>query len=673
MRILRFRIRDYKCIEDSGWVEVGSVTALVGKNESGKTAALEALQKFNSKAAVPFAVKDFPRPKQKTYDPDKICVEVEVEPTKEERASLAEIIPELKRGPNKFVIGKNYANLFIVDLGLPDSYQPPSLEQFVPGIEEELRRDIKSEEDTFSQELGRAITVLVAGLLEKPRMGKEAVEALESLSAKFKSELKGKPGYLQPSNKSAVDNLVKRIGSKIEETKAQINLEDRAEDCLLEFLPPFIYFDEYEIIRGTIDISKFALARKGPQLEGEFKTMDNLVSMAGLNVEELISMGERGDIGSREILCQAASTEITGLSTRFWQQKAYEVEFRVDANILRTLIVERPSGKQTFFVPLEDRSKGFKWQFSFNVNFNAATKGDLKGGVLLLDEPGLHLHPAAQGDLLDLIDSLAQNNQIIYTTHSPFMIDGRKLERVRVCRETYLGTGDTQISEKYWAGDEESVFPLLAALGYDLAQSLLIGKNNLVLEGITDYWYLTAISNKLFELNREGLRPDITPCPVGGASRVYSIAAFISGQKLSVVALLDSEAQGKRVRDELLKTRILKKDQLLLISDPFGDNRERDVEDLIPEDFYLALVQDSYAQELANKNIQNLQLPAQRPPRIVKVIEEFFAANGLPTFQKTRPASLLVRTWADRQNGMTEPLLANFERLFKSINKLFDR
>ena len=253
------------------------------------------------------------------------------------------------------------------------------------------------------------------------------------------------------------------------------------------------------------------------------------------------------------------------------------------------------------------------------------------------------------------------------------MVDGRKLERVRVCRETYLGAGDSQISEKFWAGDEESVFPLLAALGYDLAQSLLIGKNNLVLEGITDYWYLTSVSNRLFELNREGLRPDITPCPVGGASRVYSVAAFISGQKLNVVVLLDSEAQGRRVREELLKTRILKKDQLLLVSDPFGDDRERDVEDLIPEEYYLALVKDSYATDLAAKGIKRIQLPDQRPPRIAKAIEAFFIANGLPPFQKTRPASLLIRTWAARQDQIPERLLANFEAVFKAVNRLFER
>jgi predicted ATP-dependent endonuclease of OLD family len=673
MRILRFRIKDYKCIEDSGWVDVGSVTALVGKNESGKTAALEALQKFNSNPPVLFAVKDFPRPKQKTYNADTDCVEVKVEPTKEERNSLAEILPELKQGPSKFIVRKNYSNLFSVDLGLPDSYRPPRLEDYLPELEDEMRKDWKPEESAFHKDIAKSVDSFLRGLSAKPPQGNNPGAGLTDSFNQFRAELKAKPDYSQPANKSQVDIFLKRIESKVHEIAVRIDVIDRAEDLLLEFLPPFIYFDEYEIIRGTVDIAKFADARKAGQLQGEFKTMNNLVSMAGLNVEELIAMGQAGDIGSREILCQAASTEITGLSTRFWQQKAYEVEFRVDANILRTLIVERPSGKQTFFVPLEDRSKGFKWQFSFNVNFSAATKGELKGTILLLDEPGLHLHPAAQADLLKLVDSLAQNNQIVYTTHSPFMIDGRKLDRVRVCRETYLGAGDNQISEKYWAGDEESVFPLLAALGYDLAQSLLIGKNNLILEGITDYWYLTGISNRLSELNREGLRPDITPCPVGGASRVYSVAAFISGQKLNVVALLDSEAQGKRVRDDLVKTRILKKDQLLLISDPFGDNRERDMEDLFPEDFYLSLVQDSYAQELAGKGIQVIQLPAQRPPRIVKAIEEFFAARNLPAYQKTRPASLLIRTWPDRQERIPEQLLANFETLLRAINKLFER
>ncbi len=114
------------------------------------------------------------------------------------------------------------------------------------------------------------------------------------------------------------------------------------------------------------------------------------------------------------------------------------------------------------------------------------------------------------------------------------------------------------------------------------------------------------------------------------------MAAFMSGQKLDFVALLDSEAEGKRVREELVKSRIVKKRQVL----PFGADREMDLEDLIPEDFYLQLVQDAYSKEFKGAAIK---LPEKRAPRIVKALEDYFRASGLPLFQKTRPANLLLR------------------------------
>ena len=382
--------------------------------------------------------------------------------------------------------------------------------------------------------------------------------------AKFKTMLQQQaPTPESPANIAIVE-LIEAGSSYVSDAKNKLNAISQAEESLIEMLPVFIYVEDYDMVEGTLNLKQFVEARAATQpLTGNFKTMSHLLAIADLNVDELIDCGAKEDVGSREILCDGASTAITGLVTRYWKQKVYEVEFRVDGDVLRTLVVDRRPGKPPIRIPLEQRSKGFKWQFSFNVIFNSVTKRELKDAVLLLDEPGLHLHAAAQADLLELLESLSSNNQIIYTTHSPFLIDGNHLDRVKVCRETYDPQGDGQISAKYWTGDEESVFPLLSALGYDLAQSLLVGKKNLILEGITDFWYLTTISGRLFELGKEGLKSEITPSPVGGASRIFSMAVFMSGQKLEVVALLDSEAEGKRVKNELLRSKILKKKQIL--------------------------------------------------------------------------------------------------------------
>ena len=48
MRLTHVRVQNYRCVRDTGWFEVEQAkTILVGPNEAGKTAVLEALQRIN--------------------------------------------------------------------------------------------------------------------------------------------------------------------------------------------------------------------------------------------------------------------------------------------------------------------------------------------------------------------------------------------------------------------------------------------------------------------------------------------------------------------------------------------------------------------------------------------------------------------------------------------------
>lgn len=649
MFVKRFHITDYKCIRDSGWVATERVTALVGKNESGKTAVLEALQKFYGDGDVQFAPKDFPRDRSKEHSPDKVCVEIQFLLNDTDKTALGQIIPELAN-VDLVRITKTYGNHYFVDLGLPSDYTPPNLD--------ELENSLKSDLDPNAP-----LDAQILEALEK-LLGSVSNEGTDlSLAwATFENSLT--PIAAMPAAAQIVTEIKTRGKKEVEQIKHLLNAPNRAQDKVLELLPKFVYFEDYDIIEGKVNVQQFAAAKTAGVLKGEFKTVNNLLAMARLDVNHLIELEKAGDTESRAILCHQASTEITGLTTKYWKQRSYNVQFRVDGPMLTTYVLDEVNGSP---IALEDRSKGFKTQFSFNVNFHAATQSELKGAVLLLDEPGLHLHASAQANLLRLIDDLSVHNQIVYSTHSPFMIDPRNLGRVRICRETYEDDAP-QVTDQYWTGDADSVFPLLSALGYDLSQSLFVGRNNLILEGITDYWYLTTISERLKELNRKGLKDKITVTPVGGAGKVYYMAVFMAGQKLDVVALLDSETEGRKVKQELIKNKILKERKVLLVSESFDVGKEMDMEDLIPEDFYLRLVEESYKQELGG---QQISLSTPHAPRIVVALTEFFESRSVQ-FHKTRPARLFLTRFSTlRTEDIPTELLDNFEKLIKTINALF--
>src|SRR5439155_23513377 len=156
--------------------------------------------------------------------------------------------------------------------------------------------------------------------------------------------------------------------------------------------------------------------------------------------------------------------------------------------------------------------------------------------ILLLDEPGLVLHASAQGDLLNYIEKeLKPHHQVVYTTHSPFMVDANNFDRVRIVRDRSMEEDDplpkdergTKVFKDILEADPDSLFPLQGALGYDIAQTLFIGPNSLIVEGVSELLVLPSISGVLEAKKREGLNDDWTITPVGGSDKVPTFVALL--------------------------------------------------------------------------------------------------------------------------------------------------
>jgi hypothetical protein len=274
------------------------------------------------------------------------------------------------------------------------------------------------------------------------------------------------------------------------------------------------------------------------------------------------------------------------------------------------------------------------------------------------------LHALSQADLLRHF-ATDFKNQIIYTTHSPFMVPTENLDAVRTVNiEQDAGTTVSNTP----TGDSRTLFPVQMALGYSLSQSLFIGSDNLIVEGVTDYWMLSSVSEYLIGIGKTGLEKVLTITPVGGAQKVGYMVALLTSERLRVLVLLDDEKQARHTRDELVKTKLIRDEGVIFASSGFLDDirpPEADTEDLLEPSIFEALVRESYRIELEGKTLSlNTSIP-----RIVKRFEDAFAAIGLE-FHKTRPARLLLSKMAQEPEAvMPIAAVGRFERLFSKINK----
>jgi len=374
-------------------------------------------------------------------------------------------------------------------------------------------------------------------------------------------------------------------------------------------MPKFWYFDDYYPLGGKININTMQGNKASTEKE---KTAKALFEFAHIKPEDILQSQEK-EYERYIALLEASANKITTEIFKYWKTNTnLDIEFKIQditndqGQKEKYLDIRVKSQRHKISLPLDRRSKGFNWFFSFIVWFSRIQSDKKLDYVLLLDEPGLNLHASAQADLLRFINDLSAKYQIIYTTHSPFMVESEHLNRVRTCLEADEGT---IISDSIQEKDPNTLFPLQAALGYDIAQNLFISKNNLLVEGPADLIYLTIFSSLLEEEKRTHLKEDITIVPIGGLDKVTTFISLLRGSKLNVACLLDTftDQKGKQKVQDLITQKIIKEKNIRFFDEFVSTgNQTADIEDMFEKEEYLKYFNLAFSGEYAEIKVGDL-------------------------------------------------------------------
>jgi energy-coupling factor transporter ATP-binding protein EcfA2 len=663
MELVKFRITNFRSINDSGEVSVEKLTSLVGRNESGKSNLLLALATLNPPGGrKPLnKIKDFPRGRRLEECNDGTpVVASHWKLAGAETNAIGKTLGSYGAAITEVEIRRDYGLTLRVDLGV----KRPTV--------------TKDEVESLLRRLGPALTPQIAALGDPHKANSDAAwKSLEAAVSKV-----GFPKVWADEAVAAAVGLRARLGEGAiilteDQDKLLAELENKAKqiagfdgaykascDQIIAWLPIFIYVSEFPELYGHQNLDQF-LNQRGtdPRRKEAEDNFEKMARVAGFDPKQLNAI--RDDHETRNQLLNRAGSVVTQEIRRLWKDRPLKVRFHVDGPYLDTLISD-PNAVYDVEVNLDERSRGFRWFFAFYITFAADTKGgNADGAVLLLDEPGLHLHAKSQGDLLKHLRADFRN-QIIYTTHSPFMVPSDAINIVRTVNiDPDKGTHVTDLP----SGDARTLFPLQAALGYHLSQTLFVGHSNLIVEGVTDFWIISSVSAHLG--GGAVLPEELTITPAGGAGKVPYMAALLASEELKVLVLLDDDGAGRDARTDLVKNKLLRDSAVMFVTEGFDDPKpvEADIEDLIDPAVYTDLVNHTYSKELAGKSL------ALNPniPRIVKRFEEAFAALGME-FHKTRPA----REFMSRMGTQPAAVLpgtsaARFEAMFKVVRDRYNR
>ena len=668
MRLTHVRVQNYRCVRDTEWFDVEQAkTILVGPNEAGKTAVLEALQQINRPAEVKGfdPLRDYPR---KLYNSD---------------------IQSQKRDPSEIPVASAQFALEPEDLaGLPDGFAATGY-SCTRYLNNKLTHWLEGgpEAVVFSEEIRKDLMRLAAHV-----DGRADEDAEPGLAADLEDVIADwQVGTTRIAGDRAAE-LRRWLDSTLEFVDENDSTQDRRHTRLLQYtriaedgdaalkklnsrMPVFVYFSNYFRVRPNLHLRRFADRVEQELLDDDRYDYGNLclLKLLGFDARELADLGDAPDPGDdeeafdgyrspldeRAIKLNAASVRLTGEIRSIWnpdptRAEADTVLIQADGQYLK-VVVQDELGVQ---IEVDQRSAGFQWLVSFFVVFFAEAEDAHANAILLLDEPGLSLHGLKQREFRQTISRLAEGNQTIYTTHSPFLVGPEELDLVRVVEMTDRDDG-TKVLTSVTATDPAALLPLQEALGYDLAQSLFAQQRNLVLEGLTDFWYFEATAQLLRDDDLANLNQKIALLPANTAGKVVYFATILHANNLKVAALLDSDNAGDQAAKQETLIHTLGNKNILRTRDVCsGAIAKSEIEDLLRATL-VGIAQSELGCDVT-------EVASKQPRR--PIVDIFTAEIG--HFSKYRLAKAYLRWTRDHSaTDLTENERKSWVELIKRVNR----
>lgn len=505
MKLKQYRVREFRSIWDSGPIDVDDqTTCFVGKNEAGKTTVLTALYRTNpirKDDAVFDETYDYPKREVEDY-------RFAVENGERGEAEVVQCTYELDKGDLLAVEDVFGPNVLKGNTFKRTTYYGEGNSKYTLTCDEAAARKHLASNPALSDDL--------RSLLAAASTWQDFAAALEGVEA------------------TDAVNALKALVAKVRENELGHYVFNK---LIWPRAPKFLYFDEYYQMEGQANLNAL-IAREdnGKLLDSDYPLI-GLINLARLDHRKLVATNNTVELKNK---LQGAGNHLTQRIVKYWSQNRH-IQMRFD---VRDAKAGDPEGMQNGVnvwgevydsvhwatTPLSNRSRGFVWFFSF-LAWYEDVKRQGQNVILLLDEPGLSLHGRAQADLLRYFDAELSGHQLLYTTHSPFMINPTKFERVRIVQDLGIDAPEalpkeedgTKVLANVFDATDDSLFPLQGALGYEIQQTLFIGPNSLVVEGVADMLYLRAVSGELEREGRTGLSEEWVITPVGGSGKVPTV------------------------------------------------------------------------------------------------------------------------------------------------------
>jgi len=625
MKLKQFRVTNFRSVNDSGWIDVSDVTALIGENEAGKTNLLLPLWKFNPTAAGEISLlDDMPRSRYAEMRDEAqshrfIYCKFELDETEIQIANSYGV--DVKEGA-EIIARRNFAGGYGVEfLDFPNIDAPKT---YNPALEKPAETEGEKPE-------------------KGPSLWKRLVDRL--------------PSFVYYSNYGNLDDqiylphVVENMG------RDDLGQREAAKSRTLKVLFDLVNLSAEEMLE---------LARSTGVIERIDQQGQKIGDITNKTDDEI--QEDDKQLRERLALLQSASSKLTKNFSDWWKQGDYRFRLIADGNYFRILVADDRRPEE---IELENRSAGLQWFLSFFLVFTYESDAAHEDAIVLLDEPGHSLHPLAQRDLSMFFNNLAKTNQLIFTTHSPFMIDADRLDRVR---KVFVGEdGSTEASSdlgiiKGARGlkSKGATYAVHSALNLTVAESLLLGCQPIIVEGPSDQHYLTAIKNILISKRKITPKYELVFPPSGGAKNAKIIASILSGRDDELPkVLLDSDTAGKQAMKSLqedlysdAKERVIETDQV------FSILKGTEIEDLLPSGLMIQVL--DRMERRAEKDFEDVYDP-KKP--IVPQIKSWAEREGF----------VLEKGWKVRLAlGVKERLLANTNRYVEDVDikrwkDLFDK